>query len=261
MNNNIDSIVKSLLKARSTNHYISNDNIDLIPNNIKDAYLIQNKVHVELDKTKDKTIGRKIGCTTEVMQSYLGIEHPCAGTLREKNCYNSGVYLNFDNFNRVGVECELAVKLSNNLIFNTEPNIYDIHNSIEYFFPAIEIVDDRYSNWKNFSVSHLIADDFFNAGCVLGLDRYQEKFEDIGITEGSMYINNNKIGTGRGNNILGNPFNAIKWLVSQKEIIGSHLRKNSIILLGSLVETFWINRGDKVQINISGMGSVSVKFE
>ena len=220
MNNNIDSIVKSLLKARSTNHYISNDNIDLIPNNIKDAYLIQNKVHVELDKTKDKTIGRKIGCTTEVMQSYLGIEHPCAGTLREKNCYNSGVYLNFDNFNRVGVECELAVKLSNNLIFNTEPNIYDIHNSIEYFFPAIEIVDDRYSNWKNFSVSHLIADDFFNAGCVLGLDRYQEKFEDIGITEGSMYINNNKIGTGRGNNILGNPFNAIKWLVSQKEIIG-----------------------------------------
>ena len=117
------------------------------------------------------------------------------------------------------------------------------------------------SNWKNFSVSHLIADDFFNAGCVLGLERYEEKFEDIGIIEGSMYINNNKIGTGRGSNILGNPFNAIKWLVSQKEIIGSHISKNSIILLGSLVETFWINRGDKVQINIGGMGSVSVKFE
>jgi len=49
--------------------------------------------------------------------------------------------------------------------------------------------------------------------------------------------------------------------VSQKEIIGSHISKNSIILLGSLVETFWINRGDKVQINIGGMGSVSVKFE
>ena len=43
--------------------------------------------------------------------------------------------------------------------------------------------------------------------------------------------------------------------------ISKTLSKNSIILLGSLVETFWVNRGDKVQINISGMGSVSVKFE
>ena len=36
--------------------------------------------------------------------------------------------------------------------------------------------------------------------------------------------------------------------------------KNSIILLGSLVETHWVTKGDEVNINIEGMESISVNF-
>ena len=36
--------------------------------------------------------------------------------------------------------------------------------------------------------------------------------------------------------------------------------KNSIILLGSLVETYWVTKGDEVKINIEGMESISVNF-
>lgn len=260
-NRNVNLIVKSFLEARSNNYFISNQNSELIPNNESEAYLIQNKVHNELDKISGKVIGKKIGCTTKIMQNYLGIDHPCVGTLRDANSYNSGTTLNMNRFTKVGVECELAVKLSRDLLYSNNPKLSNIYKSIEYVFPAIEIVDDRYSNWKDFSASHLIADDFFSAGCVLGLDRYNGELLKVGNLEGSMYINNKKIGSGIGNHILGNPFNALKWLISRKEIIGPSLKKGSIILLGSLVETSWVNKGDKVKININGMGSVSANFQ
>ena len=53
---------------------------------------------------------------------------------------------------------------------------------------------------------------------------------------------------------------SIDTLISKKEIMHSSLKKDSIILLGSLVETYWIKKGDKVKININGMGSVLVNF-
>lgn len=256
----VNLIVKSLLKSRQDNSYISNDNIELVPDDEVEAYLIQNTIHKELNKISGRIIGKKIGCTTEVMQNYIGINHPCAGTIRDTNTYKSGITLNINSFSKVGVECELAVKLSKDIFYNNNPKLSEIYESIDYVFPAIEIVDDRYSDWKTFSASHLIADDFFSAGCVLGQDRYYGQLSKVGSLEGYMCVNNNKVGSGLGSHILGNPFNALKWLISKKEIMHSSLKKDSIILLGSLVETYWIKKGDKVKININGMGSVLVNF-
>ena len=59
-----------------------------------EAYFIQNKVHSLLNSGFDRPIGKKIGCTTNVMQNYLKIDHPCAGTIRKSNCYKTGCTLN-----------------------------------------------------------------------------------------------------------------------------------------------------------------------
>ena len=40
--------------------------------------------------------------------------------------------------------------------------------AIEAYYPAIEIVDDRYVKWETLGAPTLVADDFFAAGCVLG---------------------------------------------------------------------------------------------
>ena len=135
-----------------------------------------------------------------------------------------------------------------------------MYSKIESVFPAIEIVDDRYSNWKNFTASHLIADDFFSAGCVLGEKQFKIKSDDIYNLRGSMFVNNKKIGDGIGSHILGNPLNALKWLASRKDIIGSIIPKNSVILLGSLVETYWVSKGENIKINIEGMDAISINF-
>ena len=45
---------------------------------------------------------------------------------------------------------------------------------------AIEIVDDRYVDWRALDAPTLTADDFFGAGCVLGRDDVAWRDLDLG---------------------------------------------------------------------------------
>ena len=49
------------------------------PVSLEDACLVQAALNERLGGSLGDVCGRKIGCTTEVMQRYLRIEHPCAG--------------------------------------------------------------------------------------------------------------------------------------------------------------------------------------
>ena len=81
-----------------------------------EAYRVQNAVHRRLAETRyGARVGRKIGCTTKVMQDYLGIPNPCAGGLFAGTVHAGDAVLPFDDFRRVGVECEIAVRLARDL--------------------------------------------------------------------------------------------------------------------------------------------------
>ena len=254
----IDKSVRYLLNSRKNFNKV--DQTDFMPSNETEAYKIQNQVHKLLDIHGDKVIGKKIGCTTKVMQNYLNIDHPCAGTIRNSQCYESESILKFSDFHRVGVECELAIKLCKDVYYSDEPNIKELYDSIYEVIAAIEIVDDRYSDWKKFSANYLISDDFFSAGCVLGSSKIMSNIKDLSKLKGIMCINGKEVGNGYGKDILGHPMNAYSWIVSRKDIIGKYIPKGCIILLGSLVQTKWLCAGDLVEVSIEGIGSVKVTF-
>ena len=50
------------------------------PVDTEDSMAIQDALHILLTANGYGTVlGTKIGCTTKVMQDYLGVPHPCAG--------------------------------------------------------------------------------------------------------------------------------------------------------------------------------------
>src|SRR6201995_4297936 len=75
----------------------------------------QRAVHDLLLPQAGALVGYKIGCTSAVMQQYLGIPHPCGGGVFAKGVHDSGVSLRHRDFVRVGVECEIAVRLGSDL--------------------------------------------------------------------------------------------------------------------------------------------------
>src|SRR3954447_24060693 len=141
----------------------------IAPGDEAEGYRIQDAVHAVLAREVGPLVGYKIGCTSLVMQRYLGIPHPCGGGVFAKSVHPSGVNLRHGAYVRVGVECECAVRRGRALRPPGHACTADsVADAIDACHPAIEIVDDRYANWRTIGARTLVADDFFAAGCVLG---------------------------------------------------------------------------------------------
>ncbi len=206
-------------------------------------------------------VGYKIGCTSAVMQQYLGIPHPCGGGVFAKGVHDSGVSLRAGDFVRVGVECEIAVRLARDLAPSQAPfTAAAVADAIEAYLPAIEIVDDRYVDYSALGAPTLIADDFFGAGCVLGPEVPGFDPFLLATTHATMRIDDREVGSGVGTDILGEPLEALVWLANNLAERGQHLRSGEFVLLGSLVQTQWVQAGQSVVIENDRLGTASADF-
>jgi 2-keto-4-pentenoate hydratase len=233
----------------------------IIPNSVEEGYRIQSEVHRLLAPELGPLVGYKIGCTSDVMQKYLAIPHPCAGGVPARTVHESGVVLNAAAYVRVGVECEIAVRLAKDLDPGGAPFTADsVADSIECYLPAIEIVDDRYVQWETLGAPTLIADDFFAAGIVLGQPVARSEVPDLLEVKGRTLINGRETGRGTGADVLGHPHNALAWLANHLASQGTALRAGEIVMTGSLVKTVWMQAGDEAMMEFSGLGNVQVTF-
>ena len=234
---------------------------DVAPQSEADGYAIQDEVHNLLAPDFGPLVGYKIGCTSAVMQKYIGIPHPCGGGVFATGVHPSGASLRHNDYLRVGIECEIAVRLGRDLAPSDAPFTADsVAQAIESYLPAIEIVDDRYADWRSIGAPTLVADDFFAAGCVLGAPVARSAAPDLLGVAGRAVINGKEAGRGTGADVLGHPHNALAWLANHLATAGKTLHAGQIVLTGSLVQTVWLNAGDKVLIELEGLGSVSVEF-
>jgi 2-keto-4-pentenoate hydratase len=234
---------------------------DAAPQDEAEGYRIQRAVHDLLLPYVGALVGYKIGCTSPVMQQYLDIPHPCGGGVFAKGVHESGASLNAKDFVRVGVECEIAVRLARDLALTEGPFTAEwVGEAIEAYLPAIEIVDDRYVRWETMGAPTLVADDFFAAGCVLGKPVARSDAPDLLHVVGRAVINGVEVGQGTGADVLGHPHNALAWLANHLAAEGRGLRAGQIVLTGSLVKTVWLKAGDEVKMELEGLGRVQVNF-
>jgi len=235
---------------------------EVAPRDEADGYRVQRAVHDLLLPNTGALVGYKIGCTSKVMQEYLDIPHPCGGGVFARGVYDSGVQLRTADFVRVGVECEIAVRLARDLAPSEEPFTAEwVMEAIESYLPAIEIVDDRYEKWETLGAPTLVADDFFAAGCVLGAPVARTAAPDLLAVQGRALINGAEAGRGTGADVLGHPHHALAWLANHLADEGKGLHAGQIVLTGSLVKTVWLKAGDHVVMELEGLGRVEAGFE
>jgi 2-keto-4-pentenoate hydratase len=234
---------------------------DLAPQSEAEGYRIQRAVHDLLLPSAGAMVGYKIGCTSAVMQQYLNIPHPCGGGVLARGVHDSGASLQMRDYVRVGVECEIAVRLGHDLRPAQAPFTAEaVAGAIEAYHPAIEIVDERYADWPSLGAATLVADDFFAAGCVLGKPVARSAAPDLLSVVGRAIVNGAEAGRGTGADVLGHPHNPLVWLANHLAEEGRGLRAGQIVLTGSLVKTIWLDAGATVTMDLSGLGAVEVRF-
>jgi 2-oxo-3-hexenedioate decarboxylase/2-keto-4-pentenoate hydratase len=236
--------------------------VDVRPRDETEGYAVQQALHDLLDRGGlGSVVGHKIGCTTPVMQAFLGIPNPCAGGFHAATVHEGRAHVRHGDYVRVGAECEIAVRLGADLGPSGAPFDRDgVAPAVESVLAAMEIVDDRYRDYRTLGVPTLIADDFFNAGCVLGPPIARWREFDLAALRGVTRLNGVEVGRGEGRAVMGHPLEALAWLANLRARLGLGLRAGEFILLGSVVETRWTGPGDEITVEIEGLGEVRALF-
>jgi len=257
----IAAAAKLIAAARRSRAPLASLPGEIAPQSEAAGYRVQDAVHDLLIPDLGPLVGHKIGCTSAVMQQYLAIPHPCGGGVFERGVHHTGAVLRHGDFVRVGVECEIGVRLGRDLEPGGAPFTADgVAPAIEAYLPSIEIVDERYVDWRTIGAPTLVADDFFAAGCVFGQPVPRSSAPDLRTLGGRALINGVEAGRGSGADVLGHPHNALAWLANHLASGGMALRAGEIVLTGSLVQTVWLKAGDKVLMDLSALGTVTAEF-
>lgn len=232
------------------------------PRDIDEAYAIQAALNRRLgDAGLGPVVGHKIGCTNARMQAYMGIHHPASGAVYQRMVKSLRGEFRFDTFVKPGVECELAVRLSTGLPPERAP--YDrasVAAAVDCIMPSFEIVDARFSDFRSVGAPTLIADDFFDAGCVLGTPTVNWRGLDLATLKGSVSINGKVVSTGESGMVMGHPFEALAWLANEFARRGRGLKAGEFVLTGSIADVIWVSAGDVAVGEIAGLGSVTARF-
>jgi 2-keto-4-pentenoate hydratase len=257
-----------LMKQRLSGIPIGPLPAELAPKDMTACYAIQSALNDMLTAGgHGRVAGHKIGCTTPVMQAFVGINHPATGRVFDHTVMHGHGKVSRKSFVKIGIECEVAVRLAKDLPPRAEPNAQpytreEVADAVGEVMVGMELVDERYTDYRELGVRTLAADDFYNAGCVLGEPVKDWRHLDLANLTGRTWINEVEVASGNSSLVMGHPLNALAWLANAH---GEHglpgLKAGEFVLLGSVVQTQWLNAGDRVRIEVSGLGSVSLDME
>ncbi len=226
--------------ARIAGTLIERPPAEIEPGDERQAYRVQAALHRWFEAHGHGPLaGYKIGCTTAVQQAHVGIARPCGGGMLAAHVFAGEARLRHADYRRPGIECEIAVRMAAEVPAHGAP--YD-RESIAPFvgeaMAAAEIVDDRYRDYPSWPPPPLIADDFFNAGCVLGAPVAADSV-DLSAMRGTTYVNGVEAGTGTGADVMGHPHAALAWLANVLAETEQQLMAGHVVLTGSVVQTQW----------------------
>jgi 2-oxo-3-hexenedioate decarboxylase/2-keto-4-pentenoate hydratase len=231
--------------------------LELYPADLTEAYSIRSEFQ-EIEETRGRgaVAGYKIGLTTPVMQRLCGIDEPCYGAIFTREVHHRRAELAAADYCRLGVETEIAFRLGRDLSQGADPG--GVAAAVESCMAAIELIEDLRYDYKRLDAAAMVAGNVWNAGAVLGTPVTDWRSQDLARATARLSINGREIGNGRGADVLGNPVNALAWLAEKLASTGTPLRRGMIVMTGSMVPIQYPTAGDRVVVEISGLGSAEL---
>jgi len=231
------------------------------PRDDVEAYAVQEALRRVREPELGATAGYKVALTSTVMQEMLQYFSPFAGPLHANMIYQDGARLEHARYGRLCIECELAAVLGKTLLSTDAPYSREqIADAVESIAPALELVDDRNADYGAISslVLTLIADNAWNAGIVLGPALRDWRHLNLANLHGTITVNGEIVGEGYGRDVLGHPFEALRWLVNTVAGQGKDIHKGMIVMTGTMIATKFVKPGDNLSLVVDGLGSVGV---
>jgi 2-keto-4-pentenoate hydratase len=244
------------------------DVIDAVPAECRpvtreEGYAIQQRFE---SRSTLPLFGWKIAATSTAGQAHINVDGPLAGRLLRERLVNDAGEVPFGR-NRMRVaELEFAFRMGKDLPPRAAPySTNEALDAVATLHPAIEIPDSRYADFTITGAPQLIADNacahYFVLGPATPADwrsidlRQHQPVGTVRHADGSRFERQ-----GLGANVLGDPRDALAWLVNELSSLGITLGAGQVVTTGTCLVPLPIQAGDHVEGDFGILGRVTARI-
>jgi 2-keto-4-pentenoate hydratase len=240
------ALIESFWQARGRGEFFPRAWFDKLT--IDQAYRVQLGVVARRCAAGERQLGWKIGMTSKAMQQQFGFHEPVFGCVLHSA--PSGHVFSPSDLISPGFENELCMRLGRDLTGTI--SVEEARSAVDVVHPSLEIIETRGPAAEQMALT--MADNAQQKTAILGAPaRLPDVLETI---EARVFVNDQLVGTGTGDAVLGNPLNSVVWLAGKLGQYGRMLKAGEIIMTGSFTRQFPFTPGDRIRTDFSGIGSV-----
>jgi 2-keto-4-pentenoate hydratase len=199
--------------------------------------------------------GWKIAATSAAGQAHVDVPGPLPGPLFTRFRYAPGDRLPSHDLHMRVAEAEFAFRLG------TDPDPEgDVLDAVAALHLAVELPDSRYTHFASVGGPALLADAACASRFVLGPEVPGWREVDLSTAGTELWINGERVATGGGAAVLGDPRTALAWLATALRGFGHHLRAGDVVTTGTTTVPPAIGPGDAVRADFGELGSVALSL-
>ncbi|MEM7325016.1 MAG: fumarylacetoacetate hydrolase family protein [Actinomycetota bacterium] len=256
----IDAAASALIEARRTRVPLVGLSATVVPPDVVTGERIDDRVAARIGWDVS---GWKIGCTSEHAQRVLNSPGPMAGrvyTVLESTAEAAPVLSEDELMVEPLLEGEFAFTIGQDLTPDGGP--YDraaVKGAVADVRPAIEIVGGRFSGFTSHPIASIVADAGSNTALVLGPAVGDIDLDRLVDVAGAMVVDGEVVGSGTGADVLGDPIEALRWLVDNLVGRGITLAAGQVVTTGTLTQLAPFPPGATAVARFDGLGEASVR--
>lgn len=217
------------------------------------AYLIQASYIQQKNKP---IVGYKIGLSSKAAQRKFNYNHPVFGVLLQQDDQRTA-RIKYSSTKKL-VEVELAFRMKVP-IHHLDQLKQPIDNIVSEVAPVVEMPLINFENINAITAFDIIATNV-GAGAFITGEFVDLMDVDVNNLEIELWLNGEHKMGGLSNTPLNNQFSAIVWVLRQALLQGYHLKKDQILLTGSILKPMVLLPGEYTAKFI-GMENVSFRVE
>jgi 2-keto-4-pentenoate hydratase len=254
----VADMASSLFEARRSGVPVEPLTADHPGMTMADGYRVQQDLVRRLLADGDRIVGYKLGLTSEPMQKLLGVDSPDFAPVLASHVRADGAAIRVADFISPRLEAEIALVLDRDLT-GPDCTALDVAAAVRGAVPALELVDSRIVDWR-IALPDTVADLASSGAIVLGGHITSLDGVDLRLAGMVFSRNGEVVATGAGAAALGNPLQAVAWLVTTLHALGSRVEAGQFVMTGALHAAVPVSAGERYRAEFDRLGPVGVQL-
>ena len=211
----------------------------------------------------DRIAGWKIAATSLAGQQHIAVGGPIGGPVFASHVHADGAAITLANNGMRVAECEIVFRVDRALAPRALPYTRaEVLAAVASLHPGIEVPDSRFRQFERAGEAQLIADCACTNHMVVGAAvARDERVEALPALRVQARVSDGRRPEGLGSNVLGDPVQALVWLVNELASTGRTLDAGQFVTTGACVPPIPVLPSDRVEADFGWIGRIGVRFE